>query len=289
MLARIIGEDVTLDLELDPELCGTLADRGQLEQVIVNLAVNARDAMPPGGGSMTIRTENVSHDGTHSAEHPEFKAGDYVRLSIADTGVGMEPGTLEHIFEPFFTTRGAAGGTGLGLATVYGIVRASGGDIAVTSELGHGSCFMIYLPAVDAVAQAAPLPEQARPVVPGRETILVVEDEKAVLDLAVKLLRRQGYTVLRASSGKEAVELARSHPGRIDLLFSDLVMPGLSGQETGKAIRAIRPGIRELFSSGYSEDMNASRGLEPGFRFVAKPYTSETLSRSVRDALNSPE
>jgi two-component system cell cycle sensor histidine kinase/response regulator CckA len=290
MLRRIIGEDVRLDLETDPGVRCVQADRGQLEQVIVNLAANARDAMP-GGGRLTISTQNVEVDSAYAASHTGGQTGDFVRLSIADTGVGMDSETVEHIFEPFFTTKGPGGNVGLGLATVFGIVRQSGGHIRVDSQPGRGSTFVIDLPAVEGPNEAAveivaaPAPEA---VPAGAETILVVEDEPAVLSFAARLLDRHGYTVLHASNGEEAIDRARTHDGRIDLLFSDLVMPGLTGQQTAAAIRAMRPDIGLLFASGYSDDMNAGDRTPAGIRFLAKPYTAEGLLRAVRDALAGP-
>jgi two-component system cell cycle sensor histidine kinase/response regulator CckA len=285
MLRRIIGDDVRLNVMGDPLLRRTQADRNQLEQVIVNLAANARDAMP-GGGKLTICTENATLDESYAAEHPEVKPGAYVRMCISDTGVGMDAAIAEHIFEPFFTTKNPGSGTGLGLATVFGIVRQSDGHVSVDSTPGSGSTFCIDLPAAEeSPEEASPAPDW-RAVESGRETVLVVEDEPAVLAFAAQLLERSGYTVLRAENGDRAVELAHQHPGRIDLLFSDLVMPGLTGNETASAVKATRPEIRLLFASGYSEEMNASRGaLAAGYPFVAKPYGMDTLLRAVREAL----
>jgi two-component system cell cycle sensor histidine kinase/response regulator CckA len=283
MLRRIIGENIRLELQPDPALKRIKADRGQLEQVVVNLAANARDAMP-NGGTMAIATENAVLDDAPAGQHGDVPPGEYVRLSIADTGEGMDPETVERIFEPFFTTRGQSGGVGLGLATVFGIVRQSGGVVHVRSERDRGSVFVIELP----VAEEAVVQDPAQPrdpvVAVGRETVLVVEDEPAVLSFAAQLLGRNGYTVLQASSGEEAVEIARTHAGQIDLLFSDLVMPGLTGQQTAAAIRAMRPAIRQLFSSGYSEEVNVG-GEATGAPFVAKPYTAAALLVAVREAL----
>jgi PAS domain S-box-containing protein len=285
MLRRIIGDDIRLDVTGDPLLRRTQADRNQLEQVIVNLAANARDAMP-GGGKLTICTENATLDDAYAAEHPEVKPGAYVRMCISDTGVGMDASTAQHIFEPFFTTKNPGSGTGLGLATVFGIVRQSGGHVGVESSPGSGATFYIDLPAAEQGPEEA-IPAAAWSAVEsGRETVLVVEDEPAVLAFAAQLLERSGYTVLRAENGDRAVELARNHTGRIDLLFSDLVMPGLTGNETASAVQATRPDIRLLFASGYSEEMNASRGnVTSGYPFVAKPYGMDTLLRAVREAL----
>lgn len=285
MLRRIIGEDVRLDVSSDPSLGRTLADRGQLEQVIVNLAANARDAMPA-GGQLTIATENVVFDDLYAADHPEVRPGKYVRLTISDTGVGMDASTAAHIFEPFFTTKNPGRGTGLGLATVFGIVNQAEGHVSVESAPGQGATFRIDLPAIDLEPDEAASVEAKGPAERGRETVLVVEDEPAVLRFAATLLERSGYTVLRAPTGDEAVELARHHPGQIDLLFSDMVMPGLTGRETAAAVQATRPGIRLLFASGYSEEMNASRdGRGIGDAFLSKPYAADALLRAVRASL----
>ena len=288
MLRRIIGENIELEVTAGTSVGRTLGDRGQLEQVIVNLAVNARDAMP-GGGRLTIATENVALDDVYAAEHPEIQPGNHVRMRISDTGVGMDAAISEHIFEPFFTTKNAGTGTGLGLATVFGIVRQSGGQVNVSSTPGEGSTFFIDLPAIDSEPDEAAAPAEKPANAPGRETVLVVEDEPAVLSFASQLLERNGYTVLRAANGNEAVDLARRYSGRIDLLFSDLVMPGLTGLETASAVRATRPEIRQLFASGYSEEMNiGGAGARAGGAadpFLAKPYGSDALLEAIREAL----
>ena len=287
MLQRIIGDDIRLEVRGDPLLRRTRTDRGQLEQVIVNLAANARDAMP-NGGKLTIATENATLDHLYAAEHPEVQPGGYVRMCISDTGMGMDAATEEHIFEPFFTTKGPGSGTGLGLATVFGIVSQSGGHVSVSSVPGKGSTFCVELPVFDSDHEDQATAALASTVERGRETVLVVEDEPAVLAFAAQLLERNGYTVLRAANGDEAVDLARRYSGRIDLLFSDLVMPGLTGHETASSVRATRPEIRQLFASGYSEEMNANRRtLDPNHRFIAKPYGMDTLLRAVREVLTA--
>jgi two-component system cell cycle sensor histidine kinase/response regulator CckA len=282
MLERIIGEDVALEIRLGEKVGRAMADRGQMEQVIVNLAANARDAMPA-GGKLTISTETVSLDAAYAAAHPGVQPGDYVRLSFTDTGTGMDAATMEHIFEPFFTTKMAGSGTGLGLATVFGIVRQSGGLVDARSAPGQGSTFIVDLPVTTAKAEPDGEARRAQSE-PGHETLLVVEDEPSVLGFVSQLLTRHGYTVLGASSGDEAVALAESHPGPIDLLFCDLVMPGLSGRETASVVQTLRPDIRHLFSSGYSEEM-ARRGTADEFPFVGKPYDADTLLRAIREAL----
>jgi len=276
MLQRIIGDDVRLEVIADPLLRRTRADRGQLEQVIVNLAANGRDAMP-GGGKLTISTENAVDAETRG----------WVRLRISDTGVGMDAGTAEHIFEPFFTTKSPGSGTGLGLATVFGIVRQSGGNVTVDSEPGQGSSFLIDLPVSDSEPDQDAAPAAGSTLHVGRETVLVVEDEPAVLSFAAQLLERRGYTVLRAATGEEAVDLAARYSAQIDLLFSDLVMPGLTGYQTAAAVGALRPAIRRLFASGYSEELHANRdSLEASLPFIEKPYSVDALLQAVRMALS---
>jgi two-component system cell cycle sensor histidine kinase/response regulator CckA len=282
MLRRIIGEDVSLEITPGKTVGRVMVDRGQLEQVIVNLAANARDAMPA-GGRLTIATEGVTLDETCATGHRGLEPGEHARLSFTDTGSGMDAATIEHIFEPFFTTKMAGRGMGLGLSTVFGIVRQSGGLVSVRSTPGQGSTFTVDLPVTQETAE----PVRETPRVesqPGYETVLVVEDEPSVLGFVSQLLKRNGYTVLDASNGDEAVAIAKSHPGPIDLLFCDLVMPGLSGRETASVIRTMRPGARELFCSGYSEEM-ARHGTADEFPFVAKPYDADTLLRAIREAL----
>jgi two-component system cell cycle sensor histidine kinase/response regulator CckA len=282
MLERIIGEDIALEIRLGEKVGRVMADRGQIEQVIVNLAANARDAMPE-GGRLSIATETVTLDEAYAAEHRDVQPGEYARLTFADTGSGMDAATMEHIFEPFFTTKMAGSGTGLGLSTVFGIVRQSGGAIDARSSPGQGSTFTVDLPLThetEQVAREAPRAESE----PGHETVLVVEDEPSVLGFVSELLRRNGYTVLSASNGDEAVALAQTHSGAIDLVFCDLVMPGLSGRETASVVCAMRPGVRQLFSSGYSEEM-ARRGTADELPFVAKPYEAGALLRAIREAL----
>ena len=282
MLERIIGEDIALEIHLGERVGRILADRGQIEQVIVNLAANARDAMPS-GGKLTISTETVSVDEADAALHQGVVSGEHTRLSFTDTGAGMDAATMEHIFEPFFTTKMVGGGTGLGLSTVFGIVRQSGGLVNVRSAPGQGSTFLVDLPVTAEKAEPAGA-STAVQWEPGCETVLVVEDEAAVLRFVSQLLTRHGYTVLSAASGDEAVSLAQGHAGPIDLIFCDLVMPGLSGRETASMVRAMRPDIRQLFSSGYSEDL-ARRGSVDELPFVAKPYDGDSLLRAIREAL----
>jgi two-component system, cell cycle sensor histidine kinase and response regulator CckA len=288
LLARLLGEDVEVVTALAPGLDAVRADPGQLEQVIVNLAVNARDAMPQ-GGELTLETANVEMDETYLRDHPVAKAGAYVMLAVSDTGTGMDRETQRRIFEPFFTTKEAGKGTGLGLATVYGIVRQSGGFIWVYSEPGHGTTFKIYLPRVDEPVATA-LERTAVGRTPrGRETILLVEDAAAVRAVTRALLERLGYVVLEAPHGEAALHLAAKHHGPIDLLLTDVVMPGLGGRPLAERLLAARPELRVLYASGYTDDAVVRHGvLETGIAYLQKPFTSEALARKVREVLERP-
>jgi signal transduction histidine kinase len=280
MLRRLLGEDLALATELAPDLGAVRADAGQVEQVLVNLAVNARDAMPD-GGALTIRTMNV--DMPASADLPD---GRYVLVEVADTGIGMDAATLARVFEPFFTTKERGKGTGLGLATVYGIVRQSGGQITVTSTPGAGAVFRIHLPRVDAPVDAA---REVRPVTApaaGSETILVAEDERMVRVLIRKVLEQAGYTVLLADGGAEALQLAERHAGRIHLLVTDVVMPGMNGRELARRLVEGRPDTKVLYLSGYADDAVERHGmLDPGTAFMQKPFSPSGLARRVREVL----
>ncbi|HVH11056.1 MAG TPA: response regulator [Gemmatimonadales bacterium] len=284
LLRRLVGEDVRLDTALTPELGIVKVDPGQLEQIIMNLAVNARDAMPR-GGRLTIETGNVEMDEAYVRGHPLAHPGRYVMLAVTDTGTGMDAATQARIFEPFFTTKEAGKGTGLGLATVYGIVKQSGGSIWVYSEVGHGTTFKIYLPRVDAplAPAAAALPE----VVGGTETVLLVEDVSAVRAVAREMLERQGYTVLEAADARAAHRFAHEHPGTIHLLLTDVVMPDVSGRELADQLVPIRPQMKVLFMSGYTDDAVVRHGiLGEGIAYLQKPLTPKTLARKVREVLN---
>jgi PAS domain S-box-containing protein len=269
MLRRLIGEDIELITILEQDLGSVRADPTQIEQVIVNLAINARDAMP-GGGSAVIRTRNVDENGS------------FVELSLTDTGIGMTREEQQHLFEPFFTTK--EGGTGLGLATVYGIVEQSGGRIEVDSESGVGSSLRLYLPRVEAVtAVADPRSVPGDAAAPGRETILLVEDESVVRHLVAEILETSGYTVLPAADGPSALELLRRHPGSIDLLVTDVVMPGMSGPDVAKAVTSMQPGLQVLYTSGYTDSAIDRHGvLDPGIAFLQKPFSADDLMRKVR-------
>ena len=284
MLRRLIGEDVTLVVRPGVDLAPIKVDLGQLEQVLVNLAVNARDAMP-GGGTLTLETMNVSVDAV-DAKRLSVLPGPYVMLTVSDTGAGIDAATQERIFEPFFTTKAAGRGTGLGLATSYGTIRQSGGSLSVRSEVGKGSTFSIHLPRMD----GAPLPVRATPVPivrRGTESILLVEDEEAVRRLATRLLSSAGYHVSAAANGMDALALLERAESPIDLVITDVVMPGMGGTELAKRIAQIRPGLRVLFTSGFTND--AIGALEHGTHFIGKPYSIEQLTRKVREALESPE
>jgi PAS domain S-box-containing protein len=286
LLKRLIGEDIELVSSLAPNLDPIKADPGQLEQVIMNLAVNARDAMPD-GGKLTLETSNVQLDAAYARSHISVTPGPYVMLAVSDNGVGMDPETQAHLFEPFFTTKEKGKGTGLGLATVYGIVKQSGGNVWVYSEAGQGTTFKIYFPRVqdslDKASQAVPLP-MAR----GTETLLLVEDEAAVRKLASSILRSNGYTVLEAGNGREALDLVASHSKSIDLLVTDVVMPGMSGRDLSKRMLEIRPGLPVLYLSGYTSNAIVHHGvLDSGVNFLQKPFTPEGLVRKVREVLDA--
>jgi CheY-like chemotaxis protein len=286
MLRRLLGEDVTLATQLAAGLGRVRADPGQLEQVIMNLAVNARDAMPR-GGKLTIETSDVEFDSTHVAEHYPAPPGSYAMLAVIDTGTGMDPETQAHLFEPFFTTKEKGKGTGLGLATVYGIVKQSGGFIWVYSELGAGSRFKIYLPRVEAAAEPVLGFHAPVPVARGTETVLLAEDEAPVRAVARQTLERYGYRVLEAPSAEAALDVADRYSGPIHLLLTDVIMPGLSGRDLAVRLVALRPDVRVIYMSGYTDDAITRHGvLEPGFVFVQKPFTPDALARTVREVLD---
>ena len=286
MLPRLLGEDIEVSLILDPGLGNVKADQGQIEQVIMNLAVNARDAMPA-GGKLKIQTANVVLDQMYTRSHPGSKAGDYVMLAVTDTGTGMEAGTLTHMFEPFFTTKERGKGTGLGLATVYGIVKQSNGYISVESSPGKGSSFQIYLPRDEgqpaAEEQKTDLAENLR----GSESILLAEDSESLRKLAQSNLESVGFHVLSASSGEEALEVAVRHGSTFDLLLTDVVMPGMNGRLLAEQLLPRQPGMKVLYMSGYTDSFIAGHGvLEPGTNLLHKPFTEEVLIRKVREVLD---
>ena len=289
MLRRLIREDIDLRTVLASELGAVQADPGQLEQVITNLAVNARDAMP-NGGKLTIETANAELDGPYAQDHLPTRPGRYVLLAMSDTGIGMNEEVKAHIFEPFFTTKEKGKGTGLGLATVYGIVKQSGGYIWVYSEPGRGTTFKIYLPRVEATPE--PLaPQPVRSISPhGSETVLVVEDQDEVRKLTRRVLEARGYTVLVAANGTEALQVAQAHAGPIHLLATDVVMPGMSGREVSLRLAPARPQMKVLYLSGYTDESITRHGvLEPGIAFLQKPFTADALARKAREVLDSSQ
>ena len=288
MLHRLIEEDIELVAVPEPELWRVKADAGQIEQVIMNLAINARDAMPD-GGRLTLETQNVELDDAYARAHVAVHPGPYVMLAVSDTGSGMDQETLGHLFEPFFTTKGPGQGTGLGLATVYGIVKQSGGNIWVYSEVGQGTTFKVYLPRVDApLDSATPLKPSAS--LRGTETILLVEDERGVRLLARRVLEGNGYAVLEAAEGLTAIELVRHHEGPIHLLVTDVVMPHMSGRAVADAVTSLRPTVKVLYLSGYTANAIVHRGvLDLGTPFLEKPFTPGTLVAKVREVLDFAE
>jgi PAS domain S-box-containing protein len=289
LLRRVIGEDIALETKLGDALSRVNADPGQIEQVLMNLVVNARDAMPE-GGNVLIETANVYLDESYTRRHAGTSPGPHVLLAVTDTGTGMSEQTMRRLFEPFFTTKEAGKGTGLGLATVYGIVKQSQGSIWVYSEPEHGSTFKIYLPAVAADADAQAIPEDAPRSLSGTETILVVEDQVEVRGIIRATLLRNGYTVLEATNGEEALTLSRQHANVIHLLFTDVVMPGLSGRRLAQFLSTERPGLRVIYTSGYTDDAIVRHGvLESGLAFLQKPYTANALLRKIREVLEAPE
>jgi PAS domain S-box-containing protein len=286
MLQRLIGEQIEFYVKVWPGLTPILADRTQVEQILVNLIVNARDAMPS-GGKISIELRNVELDHVGVAAHPGLKPGDYVEMAVNDNGTGMDAETAARIFEPFFTTKEGGKGTGLGLATVYGIVQQNGGAIEVQSKVAHGTTFFIYMPrATDFGQPAAP---RRSMMAGGSETVLLVEDDDRVRGLVSHMLRKHGYTVLLASQGDQAIEIAARHHGRIHLLLTDVVMPGISGRVLSERLMLSRPDTRVLYMSGYSDDAILRHGVKSaGTHFIQKPFSIETLAERIRETLNAP-
>jgi CheY-like chemotaxis protein len=297
MLQRLLGETINLVTITATNLGGVKADPGQMEQMILNLCVNARDAMPD-GGRLTLRTANVELDDAAARRWSDARPGAYVMLEVSDTGAGMDEETRSHLFEPFFTTKAQGKGTGLGLSTVYGTVEQSGGHISVESKLGHGSTFQIYLPRVGtpAVAPESRLPrddEESRPAGETRlaqghgETILLVEDAQRVRAVVREILEMSGYTVLEARHGTEALEVSHRHAGAIHLLVTDVVMPQMSGRELAQRLSTLRPDLKVLYMSGYTDDAIVRHGvLASGIAFLSKPFTPDALALKVREVLD---
>ncbi len=288
LLRRVIGEDVALVTDLQPQIGRISADRGQIEQIVMNLAVNARDAMPE-GGTLRITTEMVDHDRDFVAAHPGSRLGPHVRLTLADTGMGMSDDVLAHLFEPFFTTKGQGKGTGLGLATVYGIVKQSGGYIWVESEPGSGASFKICFPCMSIEAPDAVAPKAIVRGAAGTETILFVEDQVEVRDAVRRSLQRRGYRVIEAADGPTGLELMRTHPGRIHLLLTDVVLPQMSGRELADIVTSRDLGARVLYMTGYTDDAIVHNGvLESGVDLIRKPFMPDQLLACVREILDRP-
>jgi PAS domain S-box-containing protein len=287
MLPRLIGEDIDLRFDLHVSLGQVEADPGQMGQVLMNLVVNARDAMPA-GGCLTVKTENIEFTGRAAKRHMVLDSGSYVVLSVTDNGVGMDADTQSHIFEPFFTTKEVGKGTGLGLATVYGIVKQSGGSVWVYSELGKGTIFRIYLPRVDAIAAEEEHENAPQPVAKGDETILLVEDEDMVRDLAKDILEDYGYSVLIAANGGEGLRVCREFDGDIHLIITDVVMPQMSGPEMAESVQVLRPETSVLYMSGFTDDAVVRHGvLTEDMCFIQKPFSAETLAFKVREILDN--
>jgi nitrogen-specific signal transduction histidine kinase/CheY-like chemotaxis protein len=288
MLQRLIGEDIDLLIGLMPDLGKVKADPGQIEQVLMNLTVNARDAMPK-GGKLTIETQNVYVDEEYSSRHLSVRPGRYVMLAVSDTGCGMDAATQERIFEPFFTTKETGKGTGLGLSTVYGIVKQSGGNVWVYSEVGRGTTFKIYLPCVASAAEEFKAITNDAMGTPGTETVLLVEDEEMVRNMTREILHESGYRVLEAKHGHEALLVSERHDGPIHLMLSDVVMPRMSGRELAEQLSPTRREMKVLYMSGYTDDAIVHHGvLDEGMAFIEKPFTPNALTRKLREVLGAP-
>jgi CheY-like chemotaxis protein len=289
MLRRLIGEDVALVWRPGVDLWRVKMDPAQIDQILANLCVNARDAIA-GVGRVTIETSNVVFDEAYCAEHAGFVPGEYVLLAVRDDGGGMSKEILGKLFEPFFTTKATGKGTGLGLATIYGIVRQNNGFINVQSEAHLGTAFKIYLPRHIGEVDQAQAQKPPEPVVRGQETVLVAEDEPSILKLAKIALERQGYRVLAAVTPGEALRLAKEHQGEIHLLITDVVMPEMNGRELARQVHALFPNLKQLFMSGYTANVIAHQGvLDEGVQFMEKPFTMKELCAKVREALDQKQ
>lgn len=288
ILARLVGEDVELRTFLHPGAGNIRADPGQIEQVLINLVVNSRDAMPE-GGKLTIETSNRTLETAYAQEHPGAKPGEYVRISVSDSGHGMDPEVLSHVFEPFFTTKEQGKGTGLGLSTVYGIVKQSGGYITCYSEKGKGTTFTIYFPRTsEACLPAHPHLGKAA-ALRGSETILVVEDDDTVRRFMQTVLADSGYSVVAVTGGREALAAMESRKCAVGLVVTDVVMPQMNGKELAQKLRQVCPGTRALFISGYTGNAVQHHGmLEPGIDFIQKPFNSQEFLAKIREILDRP-
>jgi CheY-like chemotaxis protein len=287
LLSRLLEADIDLITLPAPDLGHVRVDPGQIEQVLINLVVNARDAMPD-GGKLTIETQNVMLDEAYARPRVGVSPGPYIMLAVSDTGIGMDKATQQRLFEPFFTTKAVGRGTGLGLATCYGIIKQHGGNIWVYSEVGQGTTFKIYLPRVEEAAEPLPQADGPHAMPRGAEVVLLVEDEPAVRALTARVLRAQGYTVLVAGNGAEALQVIQAYPGVIDLLVTDLMMPEMSGKALAEHVVRHYPGIRVLFISGYTDRAIVHHGrLERDMAFLQKPFTPLSLAEKVREALDA--
>jgi CheY-like chemotaxis protein len=286
LLRRLIGEDIDLRVVLAPDLGHVRADPGQLDQILLNLAVNARDAMPT-GGSLTIETRNVHLDESYAQRFQEVRPGPYVMLAVTDTGCGMNEEVKARMFEPFFTTKGVGQGTGLGLATVFGVVKQSGGHIAVYSEPGKGTSFKIYMPRVEGEVRASGSHPGFAKIPGGTETILLVEDEDAVRRLGRLVLETNGYTVVEAGDGEQALRICEQYPDPIHLIVTDVIMPHIGGRELADRLLALLPTLKVLYLSGYTDDAIIRHGvLDSTMAFLQKPFTNMALARKVREVLD---
>ncbi len=289
MLHRIIGEDIELVTYLAEDLNYVKVDAGQMNQVVINLAVNARDAMPK-GGKLTIETHNVFLDKNYADHHLSVTTGDYIMVAISDNGEGMDTETKSRIFEPFFTTKKKGKGTGLGLSTVYGIVRQSGGNIWVYSEPGQGTTFKIYFPKIQTTDMRKVQAPALSKSLTGSETILLVEDDNGVREMASTSLKNYGYQVLAADTGQNAIRLCKNHPEPIHLLITDVVMPGMGGKQLAKKVLELYPGAKVLFMSGYTDNAIVHHGvLDEGVNLVQKPFNPEGLAKKAREVLDAPD
>lgn len=287
-LDRTLGEKIKLDMRLDPDLRNIKADVSRMEQVVINLAVNARDAMP-GSGQLMIETDNLNLDQNFCATHPELKPGNYVELEVSDTGIGMPPKVLEYLFEPFFTTKAKGKGTGLGLTTTYGIVKQFGGHISVYSEIGRGSTFKLYFPASDETDAICSPVVQEITILRGNETIMVVDDEINIVTVVKQILTEQGYHVISATSGSEALTISNQQANPIDMILTDIIMPEMNGPDLVRNMRLNRPNLKALYMSGYPNNAAKQIGvLKPNTAILQKPFSSATLAQCIRKVLDEP-